>query len=346
MGKNIKLHVGHTYERDDDLVAAINWHLERKDKQYPFNQGCILHRLTRERERLVIRNAQVSVESPIKPGDLFLCFEQVFTSESEEAIGAISSLFVLFIASLSHARSLQADIVDKLVLGLEDSLKKTGGFPERSLNQIHLINASAAIAKFFNRISATFLAGSLGIGVNWIANQCGELEPVILQASASEEAMANLARWEPAHGRFKFRNPWKQYLRVGASMRNCAYCIETLNGFITSEVQNCYLLLDSKWMILHSTGMGFAKEASQRSMHDANLARRVNAPVALRLLNKAGDMPSLKRLEDESIRTMVLQRACAFVTYTTREAAEKAADELSNKLVIKGLRLKLMWGRP
>ncbi|GJX30591.1 11S globulin seed storage protein G3-like protein [Tanacetum coccineum] len=48
---------------------------------------------------------------------------------------------------------------------------------------------------------------------------------------------ANLARWEPAHGRFKFRHPWKQYLRVGALMRNCAYCIETLNGFISSEVQ-------------------------------------------------------------------------------------------------------------
>ena len=43
---------------------------------------------------------------------------------------------------------------------------------------------------------------------------------------------------------------------------------------------------------------------------------------------------------------MVLQRACAFVTYTTREGAEKAAEELSNRLVIKGLRLKLMWGKP
>lgn len=102
---------------------------------------------------------------------------------------------------------------------------------------------------------------------------------------------------------------------------------------------------------------------------------RVNDPVAQKLLNKAGDMPSLEPPDDESIKTlyvggldgriteqdlrdnfyahgeiesvrMVLQRACAFVTYTTREGAEKAAEELSNKLVIKGLRLKLMWGRP
>lgn len=95
----------------------------------------------------------------------------------------------------------------------------------------------------------------------------------------------------------------------------------------------------------------------------------------MKLLNKAGEMPSLEPPDDESIRTlyvggldariteqdlrdnfyahgeiesvkMVLQRACAFVTYTTREGAEKAAEELANKLVVKGLRLKLLWGRP
>ncbi|KAA8549359.1 hypothetical protein F0562_001043 [Nyssa sinensis] len=114
-------------------------------------------------------------------------------------------------------------------------------------------------------------------------------------------------------------------------------------------------------------------ELSQQNIKDRYYG--VNDPVALKLLNKAGEMPSLDPPDDESIKTlyvggldariteqdlrdhfyahgeiesvrMVLQRACAFVTYTTREGAEKAAEELSNKLVIKGLRLKLMWGRP
>ncbi|CAI0442775.1 unnamed protein product [Linum tenue] len=114
-------------------------------------------------------------------------------------------------------------------------------------------------------------------------------------------------------------------------------------------------------------------ELSQQNIKDRYYG--VNDPVALKLLNKAGEMPSLEPPEDESIRTlyvggldarvseqdlrdnfyahgeiesvkMVTQRAIAFVTYTTREGAEKAAEELSNKLVIKGLRLKLMWGRP
>ncbi|KAJ7964864.1 Zinc finger CCCH domain-containing protein [Quillaja saponaria] len=114
-------------------------------------------------------------------------------------------------------------------------------------------------------------------------------------------------------------------------------------------------------------------ELSQQNIKDRYYG--VNDPVAAKLLNKAGEMSSLKPPEDESIRTlyvggldgrvteqdlrdhfyahgeiesikMVVQRAYAFVTYTTRDGAEKAAEELSNKLVVKGLRLKLMWGKP
>lgn len=41
----------------------------------------------------------------------------------------------------------------------------------------------------------------------------------------------------------------------------------------------------------------------------------------------------------------VASRFCAFVTFTERAAAEKAAEVLHNKLMIKGVRLRLMWGR-
>ncbi|KAL2527763.1 BHLH domain-containing protein [Abeliophyllum distichum] len=59
----------------------------------------------------------------------------------------------------------------------------------------------------------------------------------VLNSKALEESMANYARWEPAHGGFNFQHPWKQYLKIGALTRNCAYCIEALNSCINSENQ-------------------------------------------------------------------------------------------------------------
>lgn len=51
------------------------------------------------------------------------------------------------------------------------------------------------------------------------------------------DVQANFARWEPAHGRFAFRHPWKQYLKIGTAMRYCAYCVEALNSSINSEIK-------------------------------------------------------------------------------------------------------------
>ncbi|KAH9731392.1 Aluminum-activated malate transporter 10 [Citrus sinensis] len=157
-------------------------------------------------------------------------------------------------------------------------------------------SVGATLGKCINRAIGTFLAGSLGVGVHWIAFHSGKnLEPIVLGISlfllgdelhllicqnleklahsldecvveyfrhnktstakdeacskkmkgyrcalnskATEELKANFARWEPAHGRFSFRHPWKQYLKIGASIRNCAYCIETLHGCVDSETQ-------------------------------------------------------------------------------------------------------------
>jgi len=39
-------------------------------------------------------------------------------------------------------------------------------------------------------------------------------------------------------------------------------------------------------------------------------------------------------------------RHCAFVTFAERGAAERAAEGLQNKLIVRGQRCKLCWGRP
>nr|XP_016513837.1 PREDICTED: aluminum-activated malate transporter 10-like [Nicotiana tabacum] len=59
----------------------------------------------------------------------------------------------------------------------------------------------------------------------------------VLNAKASEETMANFARWEPAHGNFNFQHPWKYYIKISASMRSCACCIEALTSCVNQKNQ-------------------------------------------------------------------------------------------------------------
>ncbi|KAL3610938.1 hypothetical protein D5086_001958 [Populus alba] len=59
----------------------------------------------------------------------------------------------------------------------------------------------------------------------------------VLNSKNSEESLANFASWEPGHGRFPFRHPWKLYLKVGTLARECAYRIEALNGCVNADIQ-------------------------------------------------------------------------------------------------------------
>jgi len=101
----------------------------------------------------------------------------------------------------------------------------------------------------------------------------------------------------------------------------------------------------------------------------------VNDPLANKMIAKMKETPGLEPPEDKSITTLYVggvsseigekdlrdefygygeikdirmapRNNCAFVTYTTRDAAEEAAEKLANRVVVKGVRLKLMWGKP
>ncbi|KAM7496989.1 hypothetical protein LguiA_021403 [Lonicera macranthoides] len=59
----------------------------------------------------------------------------------------------------------------------------------------------------------------------------------VLNSKSSEESLVNFAKWEPRHGRFRYRHPWDQYLKIGALSRQCAYKIEALNGYLIADTQ-------------------------------------------------------------------------------------------------------------
>ncbi|XVF69257.1 hypothetical protein PTKIN_Ptkin11bG0066600 [Pterospermum kingtungense] len=59
----------------------------------------------------------------------------------------------------------------------------------------------------------------------------------VLNSKNNEDSLANFAIWEPGHGRFQFRHPWKQYLKIGALTRQSAYRIESLHGHLNADIQ-------------------------------------------------------------------------------------------------------------
>ncbi|KAK6128453.1 hypothetical protein DH2020_037821 [Rehmannia glutinosa] len=59
----------------------------------------------------------------------------------------------------------------------------------------------------------------------------------VLNFKAIEDSLVNFAKWEPRHGKFRYRHPWDQYLKIGSLTRQCAYKIDPLNGYLNSDAQ-------------------------------------------------------------------------------------------------------------
>ncbi|KAJ8552040.1 hypothetical protein K7X08_028483 [Anisodus acutangulus] len=56
----------------------------------------------------------------------------------------------------------------------------------------------------------------------------------VINSKASEENLVNFAKWEPHHGKFRYRHPWGQYLKIGDLVRECAIYINALKSELTS----------------------------------------------------------------------------------------------------------------
>lgn len=121
-----------------------------------------------------------------------------------------------------------------------------------------------------------------------------------LNSSAKLESLANSAKWEPPHGRFRhFFYPWSEYVKVGAVLRYCAYEVMALHGVLHSEIQAPYNLR-----------VTFQSEILDAATHAAELVRDLGKDI--------GNMKrSLKTslLKKVHISTERLQRAMDLHSY-------------------------------
>ncbi|KAI4313188.1 hypothetical protein L6164_026186 [Bauhinia variegata] len=59
----------------------------------------------------------------------------------------------------------------------------------------------------------------------------------VLESKASDEALALQAGWEPRFSRNCHRMPWRQYVKVGATLRHFSYTVVALHECLQTEIQ-------------------------------------------------------------------------------------------------------------
>ncbi|CAI9105761.1 OLC1v1004769C1 [Oldenlandia corymbosa var. corymbosa] len=60
----------------------------------------------------------------------------------------------------------------------------------------------------------------------------------VLTSKNIEDALINSAKWEPRHGKFRFRHPWGQYQKIGSQTRELGYRLDALKGYLNAEMQS------------------------------------------------------------------------------------------------------------
>lgn len=93
------------------------------------------------------------------------------------------------------------------------------------------------LATFLEGLGSEYFGEKMGSG-NLEGRSFLQVHKSVLNSKATEDSLANFARWEPGHGKFRFSHPWIQYLKIGAQIRQCAYSIEALTVYITTPDKN------------------------------------------------------------------------------------------------------------
>ncbi|XP_010533999.1 PREDICTED: aluminum-activated malate transporter 9-like [Tarenaya hassleriana] len=112
-----------------------------------------------------------------------------------------------------------------------------------------------------------------------------------LSSSAKLQSLADAAKWEPPHDRFKnYFHPWSDYIKVGAVLRHSAYGVMALHCVLNSEIQ-----------APHARRITFKSEMREATSHATELLRTLANDINNM---KTGDKTSLLKSSDGSMERL------------------------------------------
>ncbi|KAJ1405148.1 Aluminum-activated malate transporter [Sesbania bispinosa] len=86
------------------------------------------------------------------------------------------------------------------------------------------------------------------------AGGCFSFCKSLLNSKSKDELLANFAKWEPWHGKFRFCYPWEKYLKIGEVLRELAAIILALGGCLQASKEPMTLESVNQTVQLESIG--------------------------------------------------------------------------------------------
>ncbi|KAK1274735.1 Aluminum-activated malate transporter 2 [Acorus gramineus] len=146
----------------------------------------------------------------------------------------------------------------------------------------------------------------------------------VLNSKSTEDALANFARWEPGHGRFQFKHPWNQYLKIGTLTRQCACHIEALHSVLNSDNQALLDIDDNTRLVLYNLSSESGKALSEL----ASSIRSMTIPTVVTSFasDALGATIALDGLKVATVASLLIEIAACVerVTGSVGELAQKA----------------------
>ncbi|CAL5018681.1 unnamed protein product [Urochloa decumbens] len=95
----------------------------------------------------------------------------------------------------------------------------------------------------------------------------------VLSSKDKEDTLITLAKWEPIHGKFRFRHPWSEYKNLGTLCRLCASTMEALASYVDILTKYKYPEANPEiWLKVRTT-------CGQVSLHGARTLRELSSAV-------------------------------------------------------------------